>query len=189
MVSVNKIKEKNELSKELKEHGLAANNTDAFDQADAIYEKTRESPDPEFKEGEQPKQEGKPVDAKIEKLKERIHCLERYKKFARKRENEYEEQINELISKMNEMVGSINMLEKENKELREKMKKLRSGNLPSNSQQENQPQQEQSSNSQTETPKQAGQKTSEEKITSPVDDTGVAPSEVAVEDIFYSGSN
>ncbi|MFC1648421.1 hypothetical protein ACFL1B_03090 [Nanoarchaeota archaeon] len=184
MVSVEEIQKANHLSKELKKHGFANDMGEAYSQAESIFDKSKDSPQLGFAE---------PVvvekkDEYIEELLQRIKLLERHKDFSQRKEAELRQQISQLTQSFNEVSRSLKLLEMNQQSFKTTLDRMKSS--PPVQQPAPQPVQAAPEPVQQTIPDNTRQESTIDNtrhMTEPIDASGIAPADVAVEKIFYVG--
>ena len=169
MVSIEQIQKANTLSKELKKHGFASDFGEAFTQAEAIFDRAQLSPEVAFSTKDATPQMTV-VDENYDELQSRLRQLERYKSFAEQREAQYKEQLVALHEKFENVLKSVKLLEMNQQGFSSQLSSMKTNPVPAK---EESPQVE----------------AAPAASSTPIDRTGIAPADVSVEKIFYSGSN
>jgi len=173
----------NNLSKDLRKHGFAANSQEAIAQAGAIYSQNPEELNDEIEQAEITKAQ----------FKEIINKMQRLWIFKNNTNQELEavsEQLSKVTDKLNQLIKSISIIEMNQAVFEKKINNLKE-NLHDNFREQTTKKSEKKPQKNKEHVEKASKESSEkevqEKLDKPIDRNGVAPADVSIDKIFYCG--
>jgi hypothetical protein len=178
MDSVEQTIRMNNLSKELRKYGFAQSSQEAIAQAGQIYGANTEAVNAELEMVQLNK-------AQYDEMMNTMQRLWVFKESSGQKTNVIAEQLVKVTEKLNELIKTISLIEMNQAVFDKKLNTLKD-NIHDSFREEPRPVRKESRESRH-VDESSAEKEVQRRLDKPIDRNGVAPADVAVEDIFYCG--